>query len=347
MTALARSRHGDAGPRVRAAATAGLCAAIRRAGAEPESLLGALRISEQMIDDEPMSWLDLADYCGLLELAAARCGSASIGWDLGLAQGVSLLGHVADVVETAPTLAAGLTAAAGCFATFQEQTRVTLEWRGARAALTYQIRDGRIVHRRQDAELSLGALIGMVRGTLGPHWQPEEIHVEHDLPGHPTRAEGLGATPVYSARRTNAILLSARDLATVMPRADPCRQDVLVRRLADQLRDRRQEDFIGLVLQQIRDALADGKPGAALVARRLGLSGPALYRKLSACGVDYSDLQRDLRRELALGLLAAPDVPLTEIALRLGYSELSAFSRAFRSWTGLSPLAYRHGRFVS
>ena len=347
MTRAVAAAPADAGPRVRAAATAGLCAAIRRAGAEPGPLLDPLSVSESAIDAEPLSWLDLAGYCQLLEQAANRCGNATLGWDLGLAQGGGLLGEVAEVVDTAPTLAAGLAMAAHCFAALQEQTLVALEHRNGGAVLSYQIRDGRILRRRQDAELSLGALIGLVRRTLGPHWRPEENHLEHDAQGGRVWPASLHATPVYGAQRVNAIVLSGQALATVMPGADPCRQAMALRRIAGRLRERRQEDFIGLVLQQIRDALVDGKPGIAPVARRLGLSGPALYRKLSACGVDYSDLQRDLRRELALGLLAEPSVPLTDIALRLGYSELSAFSRAFRCWTGLSPQAYRHRGFAS
>lgn len=58
-------------------------------------------------------------------------------------------------------------------------------------------------------------------------------------------------------------------------------------------------------------------------------------------GEPADHIASSLRRELALGLVAEPDLPLTDVALRLGYSELSAFSRAFRAWTGSSPRAYR------
>lgn len=71
------------------------------------------------------------------------------------------------------------------------------------------------------------------------------------------------------------------------------------------------------------------------------MSEPSLYRALRSRGVEFSELVRALRRELALGYLAEPHLSLTEIALLLGYSELSAFSRAFRAWTGLSPAAWR------
>ena len=324
-------------PRVRATAAGGLCAALRRAGAAPEPLLEALSLSERAIEAEPLSWLDLAGYCGLLESAAARSGHAGLGWEVGLSRGPALLGEVAEAVDTAPTLAAGLAAASRCFPALQEQTRVRLDGRPGGALLSYQIRDGRILHRRQDAELSLGALIGLVRRTLGPHWRPEEIHLEHDPRRGRAVADGLGATPVYGAQPCNGILLSGADLASVMPGADPRRHGEVLRRLAGRLQERRQEDFIGLVLQHIRDALAEGRPGIAPVARRLGLSGPALYRRLDACGVAFSELQSDMRRALALDLLAAPDLRLTEIALRLGYSELSAFSRAFAAGRACRP----------
>lgn len=346
MTAPAPPGPDPTAPRIRAAATAGLCAAMRRAGAEPDAVLGRFHLSEGALE-EPSSWLDLADYCGLLEQSARRCGNAAFGWELGLAQGTGILGDIAEVVATAPTLGAGLAAVSRCFGALQEQTAVTLDRRDGDAALSYQVRDGRIVHRRQDAELSLGALIALLRGVLGERWTPEEIHVEHatrDLRGLP---ESLRGARLCVGRRRNAILIPGPALGALVPTADPCRHGAVVRRIERRLADRRGEDFVGAVTQQIRDALADGKPGLAPVARRLGLSGPALYRRLSACGVDYSDLRRDLRRELALGALADPQLPLTEVALMLGYSELSAFSRAFRGWSGLAPLAYRRRHLAS
>ena len=93
--------------------------------------------------------------------------------------------------------------------------------------------------------------------------------------------------------------------------------------------------------QHVRAALANGDAGLSAVARRLGTSEASLYRQLRQRGVEFSALVAGLRRELALAHLAQPHLPLTEIALLLGYSELSAFSRAFRGWTGVSPIAYR------
>jgi AraC-like DNA-binding protein len=66
-----------------------------------------------------------------------------------------------------------------------------------------------------------------------------------------------------------------------------------------------------------------------------------LHRRLQERGVSFIELVRASRRDLALQHLAAPHIPLTEIAFLLGYSELSAFSRAFHQWAGVAPMRYR------
>jgi AraC-like DNA-binding protein len=66
-----------------------------------------------------------------------------------------------------------------------------------------------------------------------------------------------------------------------------------------------------------------------------------LQRQLKEIGVTYNDILRSAREELALHYMKNADMPLTDVALCLGYSELSAFSRAFRNWTGMSPHRFR------
>ncbi len=71
------------------------------------------------------------------------------------------------------------------------------------------------------------------------------------------------------------------------------------------------------------------------------MSSAALQRQLKEIGVTYNDIVRSAREELALHYMKNSDMPLTDVALCLGYSELSAFSRAFRNWTGMSPHRFR------
>jgi AraC-like DNA-binding protein len=66
-----------------------------------------------------------------------------------------------------------------------------------------------------------------------------------------------------------------------------------------------------------------------------------VQRELSEHNTTYKDAVETTRRQLAELYLEQRQLPLTEIALLLGYSELSAFSRAFTRWTGTSPRTYR------
>ena len=326
--------------RIRAVAASGLCDAIRDLGACPQALLGEVRLTDEDLS-EPLSWLFLSDYCGLLERIADTFARPSFGLGFGLARPAAILGDLGSLAASAPTLHAAFDILSALIPTLQEQSMLRFERHGNGYMVAYQIRDGHIVRRRQDSELTVGVLIGFVRANLGPHWAPQEVHFEHPRPDAPQDYANLLGAPVYFGQLCNAIVVAAEDAGTILTSADPARLADLDRRIRRRLPDGRGDDFIGTVLQEIRDGLAKGQPGADAVARRLDLSGPALYRRLKAHGVDFSDLQRDLRRELALMHVAQAHLPLTEVALLLGYSELSAFSRAFRSWTGVPAITYR------
>jgi len=96
---------------------------------------------------------------------------------------------------------------------------------------------------------------------------------------------------------------------------------------------------------QLRVMLAASDPFAGLredeAAARLGLSRQTLNRRLAALGTSYQGIRDALRRDRACALLARGDATLGQIAETLGYSEPSAFQRAFKLWTGLPPGDYR------
>jgi AraC-like DNA-binding protein len=94
----------------------------------------------------------------------------------------------------------------------------------------------------------------------------------------------------------------------------------------------------------VREALAcslDGGPGFDALARSLNLSPRTLHRRLAHEGTSFRALKASLRRERALQRLEKSRSSVAEIAAELGYSEPSAFFRAFRGWTGASPSAHR------
>ncbi|WP_323127292.1 helix-turn-helix transcriptional regulator [Marinobacter sp. JSM 1782161] len=91
----------------------------------------------------------------------------------------------------------------------------------------------------------------------------------------------------------------------------------------------------------IAEALAQGPVRAETIASRLYMSRHTLYKKLRLENLTFGRLLDDVRREQAITLLKDADRPLVDVAERLGFSEPSAFCRAFKRWMGLSPGAFR------
>ncbi|MDX1634202.1 MAG: helix-turn-helix transcriptional regulator [Marinobacter sp.] len=94
----------------------------------------------------------------------------------------------------------------------------------------------------------------------------------------------------------------------------------------------------------IAERLAEGRVGVEAVAAQLNMSRYTLYKRLKEENLTFLGLLDEVRREQALSYLQEPERPLTEVAELLGFSELSAFSRAFKRWMGTSPAEFRAGR---
>ena len=77
-----------------------------------------------------------------------------------------------------------------------------------------------------------------------------------------------------------------------------------------------------------------------MIAGALGLSRQTLFRRLRAEGVTFEQVLDELRHKLALNHLGVSKTSVKQTARLLGYSDPSAFSRAFKRWTGSSPRVY-------
>ena len=95
------------------------------------------------------------------------------------------------------------------------------------------------------------------------------------------------------------------------------------------------------VVDEVAGLLSGGVPQLAEVASRMGMGTRTLQRRLSDGGTTYQDLVTEARRQLARKLLRQSDYSLSEIAFLTGFSEQSAFTRAFKRDEGITPRAYR------
>jgi AraC-like DNA-binding protein len=106
-------------------------------------------------------------------------------------------------------------------------------------------------------------------------------------------------------------------------------------------------DYGSTAAAQVRRLLGQSLPDHLLhpheVAARLAVSTQTLRRRLAAEGTSFQQLRDQMRRDVAIAALAAGIVSIEDLSGQLGFSEPSAFHRAFRRWTGSAPRSYQPG----
>jgi AraC-like DNA-binding protein len=147
----------------------------------------------------------------------------------------------------------------------------------------------------------------------------------------PAYAEVFGAPVIFGAPYDD-IELDADVLALPLPGADPITSEILEAKV-EQLAIAPEESFI----ERVRKAAADRvDPSPDDIAKALGISARTLRRHLDAEGETFRGVIDRLRRDRADELLAR-GMAVKEVAFALGFSEPSAFSRAYKRWTGKAP----------
>lgn len=330
-------------PRVLAPAATGVATFISRLGGDPDSIFGTAGIDPENIG-KPTEDLGLDNYCALFEEAARKTHHDNIGLWFGQQFAPSDLGMLGYVAVHSSTLETALENFVELFPYHQGATTMRFVRGPDLMRLEYRIDDGGIVARRQDAELSLGMFLNIFRHCHGASWAPEEVHFEHPKPEGWAEHEKAFDAPVYFGQRTNALLFRREDLARPMPSADLRLLQILRACLTGLGAGPSQVTLVTRIKSLLRAKLPDGYPSLESVADDINLPVWTIQRRLADEGIAYKDLVEETRRELALLYLEQRYVQLSEVAFMLGYSELSAFSRAFRRWTGMSPKAWRNAK---
>jgi AraC-like DNA-binding protein len=147
---------------------------------------------------------------------------------------------------------------------------------------------------------------------------------------------------VYFGADRDALLVSEATLRTPNTLGDPGLSRFFDTHLAAEVRAFSDEMALDRqVREYVSKGLSAGAPALSEVARHLGMSGRTLQRRLAKQGRSYQMLVDESRRRLAQRLLRETDFSLAEVAFMTGYSEQSAFTRAFKRWAGQTPRSFR------
>lgn len=194
-------------------------------------------------------------------------------------------------------------------------------------------------------ETAIASLVQLARDMTGHYWPLRKVSFVNPPPVdiQPYR-DFFGGEVVFNAPTTR-LEFDASCLALPLRKSDPALAQLLDQQ-AEQLLQ--QVSQVPAIVDAWRRTLVplirEGQTSLAALAQAHHTSPRTLQRRLSEQGTSFQQLLDDTRRHLAEAHLTDARLDLAEIALLLGYSEQSAFTRAFRAWTGLPPAQWRKQR---
>jgi AraC-like DNA-binding protein len=192
------------------------------------------------------------------------------------------------------------------------------------------------------AEFALGSVVVMGASATMEAWHPSLVRFTHKSPGDTTLHEQLFGCPVEFDADSTELVIPKDVLGTPMAEADPRLHELLRecgRALIGDVEHYAEVSFD--VRQHIADLLPRGQLTLRAVAEKLGMSTRTLQHRLRAEGASFSELVDGVRTTLAQRYLVERRLSVPDIAALLGYGDASAFHRAFKRWTGLTPRQFR------
>ena len=314
-------------------------------GLDVEALREAASLHESMLED-PDGRVPVERYIALWETIDRDPRALALGLWLGQSLRIDALGVVGYVMQHAPDVRTALY----CLERFNG-----LLGDGIGPALT-EAGDRMTLHRVEPPRLarlqslSIAAPLGTVtllRQLLGAtEHEPLALEAgfQHPaLPAEPLREleTSLGCPLSFNQPETRLVLPRALlDRALGAPNVGL--HSYLERHAEALLAQVPASASLSTQVQnQLCEHLREGEPTQSSVAKRCGMSERTLQRRLADEGTSFAQLLDDVRSSLGRMYLADPKLAVFEVAFLLGYSEPSAFNRAFRRWTGLSPSEFR------
>ncbi|MFV2055318.1 MAG: AraC family transcriptional regulator [Thiohalomonadales bacterium] len=190
-------------------------------------------------------------------------------------------------------------------------------------------------------DASVATIFQMCKITYGPELRPAKVCFSHQRPSRTEPFDDFfGVQVEFNSSETQIVFskkVFEKELYSSNPELARMNDDVVIKYL-------KQFDKKNISLQvraQIIEVLGNGMPQQEKIASQLNMSLRNLQRKLKSEGTNYKSILDETRSELSKQYLRGSDRPIIEVGFLLGFSEPSNFARAFRRWSGVSPLEYR------
>lgn len=291
----------------------------------------------------------LFEFTNVLEALAVETGFSQLGLEMAGVDQTHETGIFNDLVVHAPTVGAAVEDLVRFFPLIQTGTTVRLEQNGPNARFIYNIREHGQLSSLQDAAYTLGKLFRRFRRAAGEYWQLDHVTIAANAPRLTHAYSNFFQAPVQFGGRVTSICFPTSVLAAAIPTANQQRYEAMrgefERRLERTTGQDVIEDSLRAWLRHVGPC--HEAPSIESAAADFGVTPRTLQRRLRDRGTSFLDLRAQVRMATACHLLSDSAMAITSIADQVGFSEISAFTRAFRKHAGQSPRSFRRAVALS
>lgn len=294
------------------------------------------------VDDATQIYLPIDDYLNLFGWSAKRLSAPHLGLDIADQMQAGSLGILGYLLRNSPTV--------GVYCEMLERyqfilmTGMQFNFRtsGRQLEVQWQIFRPPSESVRHDIEFSLAAFLNVLREALGDSVVPHKVFLTHACREPQGRYARTFGSDVLFTQDQNCLFFSETLLGMPLSTGDSRLLAILSEHADAQLQKwRAKEDLVEQARFLITTSLETEDAGAEPLAKMLHMTTRTLNRHLRQHGTTYKKLREEVIVELAKQSLANTDASITVIGGKLGYTEASAFVRAFKRMAGTTPVAYR------
>lgn len=326
-------------------ATRALLQACGRIGLDPDALLNRAGLDRARLDD-PDGRIDAEQADAVWREAYLASGDAALALRAAEETPFGAFRVLDYLGASAATVGEGLRRVAAYFPLVDPRAALAIEEPAGHAVTLAFLRTatGALPPEAQEYTLAILALrVSQVTPSPG---RPVHVRFAFARPPHAREhARVLGVQPEYDAP-VPALVFAPETWTAPTSARDPRLFAALDEHASALIAECSPVASARRVGAAIAEELPGREPSLARVARRAGASPRTLQRRLEAEGTTFAAEVEHVRRARAEAFLRAPDVSIAEVSWLLGFAEQSAFTRAFRRWTGIAPTAWRRARKV-
>jgi AraC-like DNA-binding protein len=296
-------------------------------------------IDLSVLDDQD-SRLPLDQYQALWQTALTITKNPTLALELGQIVDTSQVGLVGHVMFNSLKMGEGLKEFVRLFPIVNNAISLTLHTDKQFAYLRFvQLNPDYYCIPDMERTLSLVLHRGKVLFDNDVKWESADF--QHSQPDYIKEYRKIFNCPLNFNQNYCQIVFERKYLDLIPKQRNPFVGNAALRYANDLLELNQDRSYAEKVKALITQSISQGEADVCHIAEQLNTSRQTLYRKLKSEGVSFQTILGDVRFTSAKARLKNDALSLSEIAFSLGFADLSAFSRAFKRWSGITPKEYR------